>query len=249
MRMKRIVYLWMSFCCGLISINAQTTYHYDVNNDGEVTISDVIAVINDILYPPEAIDLGLPSGTKWASCNIGTTRPEEAGEYYAWGQVYEVEDYTWSSYVHCDGKESTCHDLGDNISGTDYDVARAKWGTKWQMPSLSDFRELFDNCTTEWTTMKDLNGNSVIGRKYTSKKNGKSIFFPAAGYRASTSLLDNGNYGFYWISQKEHISGYLDPEQAVYSALFLRISSSSSQPQGFQYAERFYGFMVRPISR
>ena len=92
MRMKRIVFLMMSLCCGLWYANAQTTYHYDVNNDGEVNISDAIMVVNDILNPPEAIDLGLPSGTKWASCNVGTTKPEEAGDYFAWGQVFGVED-------------------------------------------------------------------------------------------------------------------------------------------------------------
>ena len=245
--MKKTVFLLMSLCCGLWNANAQTTFHYDVNNDGEVNISDVINVINDILYNKpigEAIDLGLPSGTKWASYNVGATKPEEAGDYYAWGQNYVSEGYTWSAYLFCNGTQETCQDLGDNISGTGFDVARLKWGSKWRMPTSSDFREMTSNCTTEWTTV-----NGVIGRKYTSKKNGKSIFFPAAGYRASTSVLESGNYGFYWTSEKEPFSGYLQPEQTVYSACYWRIDSSSEPPQGFLYAARVYGFMVRPISR
>ena len=149
--------------------------------------------------PAEAIDLGLPSGTKWASCNVGASKPEEYGGYYAWGETEEKEVYKWSTYIHCDGSSSTCHDLGSDISGTEYDVAHVKWGGNWCMPTLDDIDELLDNCTSEWTTL-----NGVNGRKFTSKINGNSIFLPAAGYRWDWDggLSRAGERGLYWSSSQ-----------------------------------------------
>lgn len=72
---------------------------------------------------PHLIDLGLPSGTKWACCNVGANMPERPGGFYAWGETEEKEVYDWSTYIHCDGSMETCHDLGENIAGTQYDVA------------------------------------------------------------------------------------------------------------------------------
>jgi uncharacterized protein (TIGR02145 family) len=148
----------------------------------------------------------LPSRTKWASCNVGATKPEEYGGYYAWGETEEKEVYDWSTYTHCDGSSSTCHDLGSDISGTEYDVAHVKWGGNWVMPTLDDIKELFDNCTAEWTTL-----NGVNGRKLTSNINGNSIFLPAAGwrYRRDDYLINAGLDCYYWSStQSPSDSGY-----------------------------------------
>ena len=90
----------------------------------------------------EAIDLGLPSGTKWASCNVGATKPEAYGCYFAWGETTEKEALDWATYIHCDGSKDICHDLGESISGTEYDVANMKWGGNWQMPTLEQLEEL-----------------------------------------------------------------------------------------------------------
>ena len=111
----------------------------------------------------EWVDLGLPSGLKWASCNVGASAPEDYGDYYAWGET-EAK------------KESKIIDIGINISGTKYDVAHVKWGGTWRMPTKADFEELIDNCEWEWTTRNEVNGCKVI-----SKKNGESIFIPAPG--------------------------------------------------------------------
>ena len=187
--------------------------------------------------PAEAIDLGLPSGTKWASCNVGATKPEEYGSYYAWGETEEKEVYDWSNYIHCDGSGDTCHDLGPDISGTEYDVAHVKWGGKWCMPTLDEIKELLDNCTNEWTTL-----NGVNGRMFTSKINGKSIFFPAAGYRWSGDLDSPGECGYYWLSkQTTQIPGFSDGAYAL--------GFQSSGTAGLHEGSRYPGHSVRPVLR
>lgn len=144
------------------------------------------------------VDLGLPSGTMWASFNVGASTPEECGGYYAWGETKEKDVYDWSTYIHCDGSSSICHDLGDDISGTEYDVAHVKWGGNWYMPTMNEINELFDNCTSEWMTL-----NGVNGRKFTSNINGNSIFLPAAGCRWSDNLRYVGDNGLFWSSTSD----------------------------------------------
>lgn len=147
---------------------------------------------------PHAIDLGLPSGTKWACCNVGADKPEAYGGYYAWGETEEKSNYDWSTYIHCDGSAGTCHDLGSDIAGTQYDVAHVKWGGSWVVPSTEQQNELRDNCTYERTTV-----NGVKGEKFTSKTNGGSIFLPGAGIRNLTDIYgtdDSDSQGYYWSS-------------------------------------------------
>jgi hypothetical protein len=196
--MKRVVLFFAFLWLGIIGVSAQVD-RCDVNGDGEVDIVDVTYVINHILgkgeaSTPEAVDLGLPSGTKWASFNVGATKPEEYGGYYAWGETEEKERYDWDTYIHCDGASNTCHDLGSDISGTQYDIAHVKWGGNWCMPTYEDFEELNDNCTSEWTTL-----NGVNGRKFTGP-NGNSIFLPAAGSYWHSNLSQAGSNGEYWSS-------------------------------------------------
>lgn len=150
----------------------------------------VSVTVNDdapISYPacpdenhPHLIDLGLPSGTKWACCNVGADKPEAFGGRYAWGATEEN-----GSYATADS----------DISGSQNDVAHVKWGSNWRMPTKDNIMELLNNCTSEWATP-----NNVEGRKFTSKINGSSIFLPAAGSRWSGELYDVGTRGEYWSS-------------------------------------------------
>ena len=128
---------------------------------------------------PHIIDLGLPSGTKWACCNVGADKPEAYGGKYAWGETNEKSNCNWNTYIHCDGSEVTCHDLGFDIAGTQNDVAHVQWGGSWVMPSLEQMNELLDNCSSEWTTL-----NGINGYKFTAT-NGGSVFLPAAGHHLS----------------------------------------------------------------
>lgn len=184
--------------------------------------------------PAEAIDLGLPSGTKWASCNVGATRTEEYGGYYAWGETKEKDTYTWENYIHCDGTYDTCHDFCEDITGTEYDVAHLKWGGNWYMPTWNDIKELLDYCDVEWTTL-----NGVNGKKFTSKINGNSIFLPAAGYRWDGDLKYAVETGDYWSSTK--VSG---GQSAVH---YLHFYSGTIYPN--MASQYVYGRTVRPIAR
>ena len=140
---------------------------------------------------PHMIDLGLPSGTKWACCNVGASNPEDYGGYFAWGETTEKSSYTEENYL--DGKGIN-YDIGKDIAGTQYDSATVNWGSPWVMPSLEQMNELKNSCTSEWTTE-----NGVNGRRFTSA-NGASIFLPAAGIRSSDELVSAGSYGGYWSS-------------------------------------------------
>ena len=130
------------------------------------------------------VDLGL--SVKWATCNVGTTKPEGYGDYFAWGETRSKSYYNGSSYTYYDNPTTL------PLSA---DAARANWGGKWRMPTIDEFEELRNNCTWKWTTQ-----NGVNGYKVTSNSNGNYIFLPAAGYRDLGSLYGAGDYGYYWSS-------------------------------------------------
>jgi len=183
---------------------------------------------------PHMIDLGLPSGTKWACCNVGATTPEGYGGYYAWGETEEKSDYSWESYAYTiydsDGNVYGCTNIGSDIAGTSYDVAHVKWGGSWHMPTLAQIQELVNNCTWSWQ-------NGVYGRLVTGP-NGNSIFLPAAGYRYGTSLNIAGSYGGYWSSTAN--------EDGFYSAYYLGFNGGGNYWSD-DY-NRSVGQSVRPVA-
>ena len=177
----------------------------------------------------DAIDLGLPSGTKWASWNVGASAPEEYGGYYAWGETEEKEVYDWNTYKYCNGDYWDYVNIGDDIAGTEYDVAHVKWGGSWRMPSLDQIQELLDICTRTWTQQNDVNGTLVTG------PNGNSIFLPAAGYRMYDRLGDEGLFGSYWSSSvnSDYVAAY--------------VLSFYSSDWGCNEGIRYTGFSVRAV--
>ena len=156
----------------------------------------------------EAVDLGLPSGTKWANMNVGAKKPEDYGIYFAWAETrgypagtqrkFDVPSYKWF-----DAAKGTytkyCADGGfgnvDNIKflPLEDDAAHANWGGSWRLPQFDEILELVDNTTHEWTTL-----NGVEGCKLTSKSNGNSVFFPATGCYGPNGIGSQGEYGYYW---------------------------------------------------
>ena len=158
------------------------------------------------------VDLGLESGTKWATCNVGATKPTEYGDYFAWGETKPKEDYSWETYKLRENKKMDdewgftkyCTDsyygTVDNkkVLYAEDDAATANWGSAWRMPTKDEIEELLDGCFWEW--VNDFNGSGVRGRLGTSKKNGATIFLPATGYRYDTDFYSVGNYGNYWSS-------------------------------------------------
>ena len=171
------------------------------------------------------VDLGL--SVCWADWNVGASSPEGYGDYYAWGETTTKSDYAESSYQYHNGSYVN---IGSNISGTRYDVARAQWGGSWRMPTKAEFQELKDRCTWTWTTYNNVNGYKVTG------PNGNSIFLPAAGLRNGTELSNRGSSGYYW-------SGSLN--EGYQSNAFSLYFDSSDRFVGSSYRES--GRTVRPV--
>lgn len=155
----------------------------------------------------EYVDLGLPSGTLWATCNIGADTPEDYGDYFAWGETSTKNLYKWSTYRYCNGSATTLTKYCDNASYgnngfTDNltvleesdDAANVNWGTNWRMPTKEEWGELLNNTTNSWTTQ-----NGVHGYLFTAS-NGRTLFLPAAGYRNENNLINDGSFGYYWSS-------------------------------------------------
>ena len=174
----------------------------------------------------------MPSGTKWACCNVGADKPESYGGYYAWGETEEKDVYSVDNYLYYDSSSKTYLDLGD-IAGTQYDVAHMNWSGSWQMPNIDQIEELLIYCSNEWTTL-----NGVYGLKCTGL-NGGAIFLPAAGFRKYENFGDVGNYGNYW-------STTTNPEdlKQIMSIYFGKLSSIWHYDRS-----RWMGYSVRPISK
>ncbi len=181
-----------------------------------------------------AVDLGLPSGTKWANMNVGATFPEDYGDYFAWGETEPKDSYTWSTYKWCNGTSSSmtkyCAVDNKTILDQEDDAAYVNWGRDWRMPTNEEQKELIDNCKWTWTALNGVNGYMV-----TSKINGNSIFLPAAGYILSEKLRNAGTNGYCWSSS-------LRTSNSSYAS-----SLSYSTTVGYSYNYRYYGNSVRAV--
>lgn len=204
-----------------------------MNYDG--TNFNVIGIESQVAAAPDgAVDLALPSGVLWADKNIGATTPYEDGLYFSWGNItghtgddgYDFGTDNEGPYASTPGAELT----GNIPTNTTYDAARHNMGAPWRMPTVGEFQELVANCDSEWT-----DEDGVAGRRFTSRINGNSIFFPAAGYRYGTGLLNHGSGGNYW-------SASLYSQTYGYNLYFL---SGGVDPANA--SNRFYGFSVRAV--
>jgi hypothetical protein len=194
----------------------------------------------------EYVDLGLPSGTLWATCNVGANAPEVYGDYFAWGETAPKETYDCSTYRYCNGSENTltkyCNNANYGYNGftdtlnaleaTD-DVAIANWGSDWRMPTYEEFVELKNNCTKVWTTLNGVNGNLLTG------PNGNSIFLPVAGCYNSSGASDVGIIGHYLSSSFRN--GSIQDQNPW--CFFIAYDGYCTLVGG----GRYYGFSVRPV--
>ena len=171
-----------------------------------------------------AVDLGL--SVKWATCNVGATSPEDYGNYFAWGETSTKTSYTGAN------SKTYKKSMGDIGGDSRYDAATANWGSGWRLPTESEFVELKDNCTWTWTTRNGVNGCEVK-----SKKNGNSIFLPAAGSCEGDTPHYQGSYSYYWSST---------PEDNTYGAYLLYFDSRRHDP--YWKLGRYFGFSVRPVA-
>ena len=204
----------------------------------------------------EYVDLGLPSGLKWAKCNIGATSETEDGVYFQWGDIsgiggsllgkYSDEKYSWTTDPFNNGSSSYDETYFNSVKDTvcpnnvltkEYDAATQIMGDEWRMPTYAEFYELFDNTTNEWIT--NFNNTGVNGRKFTSKTDtSKYIFIPAAGYCNNGSVNSGGRHGYVWSSSLR--------TDSTDEARNLELDSDLCYMPSIY---RFYGFVVRGIRK
>lgn len=224
------------FSIAINNLKSETTYYYRtcLNLDGKYYYGTVSTFKTkaDEITPGQEVDLGL--SVKWGGWNVGASSPEGYGGYFAWGETEEKTNYSFTTYKYYydtdgDGYKEYAK-IGNNICGTQYDVARQKWGGSWRMPTYDELSELRSKCTWTWITYKGINGYKVTG------PNGNSIFLPAAGYRVGTSLRSQGSYGGYW-------SGTLSENDSYY-AWNLCLDNRNHYLDCYT---RDFGYTVRPV--
>ncbi len=191
------------------------------------------------------VDLGLPSGTIWATRNVGATTPGGYGSYFAWGETAPKTRYYWDTYkygyLNNEGygrftKYVVDASLGpvDNLRVLEPmdDAATVNWGNGWRMPTSSEWDELCRNTTSVWTTQNGVNGRLFTG------SNGKSLFLPAAGEKTADNFYSAGNHGYYWSSS---LYGY-----GFYAASF-EFTSTHCPYSSNDHSDRYSGHSVRPV--
>ncbi|MCQ2315365.1 MAG: hypothetical protein MJZ85_01580 [Bacteroidales bacterium] len=238
-----------SFTSSITGLTASTRYYvraYATNSNGtsygeqkEFTSED--PNVGGHVY----VDLGLPSGRLWAACNVGADNPESYGSYFAWGEFLTKNDYDWDEYKWANGSYNTLTKYNTNSSyGTvdnktvleiNDDVAHVKWGHDWRMPTVDEWQELYDNTTSEWTTVDETRGILLTSKMpgYTDK----TLFLPAAGYKIGETKGGEGTDGHYWSSSL--FSSY---PRTAYHMFF---DADNVNPQDVY--DRPSGFSVRPV--
>jgi hypothetical protein len=211
---------------GKVHANTILVMYYDGTQFNVISIQSQTAAA-----PTGFVDLALPSGLLWCEHNVGATTPYEHGLYFSWGNVEghaEGSGYDFSDAVYAQTAGAA---LTGNIAvGNTYDMARHNMGAPSRLPTMGEFQELVNNCTSEWT-----DEDGVTGRRFTSNINGNSVFFPASGRYYGTTLSNRGSNGDYWSST------YISETDAR----GLRFNSSEVNPTG--NSNRRIGFTVRAV--
>ena len=218
-----------AFPMGKVKNNTILVMNYDGTNFNVIGIESQVAPT-----PDGAVDLALPSGVLWADKNVGASTPYEDGLYFSWGNVightgddgYDFGTGNDGPYASTPGAELT----GNIAPSNTYDAARHNMGAPWRMPTVGEFQELVANCDSEWT-----DEDGVTGRRFTSRINGNSIFFPASGIRYGAGLDSHGSSGLYWSSS-------LYSQAYGYGLHFYSGGVNPANDNG-----RFYGLSVRAV--
>ena len=196
----------------------------------------------------DCVDLGL--SVKWATCNVGASKPEDGGSFFAWAETKPKDNYSWGSYKWAKDYDPESNsffltkyneDPHGGVQDGKYriepedDPARVNWGGSWRVPTYAELMEFLQNTDSEWTRQ-----NGVWGRLFTSKVPGhtdKSIFLPAAGHREFTTTDEEGTHGYYWTSECV--------ASGIWSlAHFYYLHSGTVDDSK---CDRCYGRMVRPV--
>lgn len=187
------------------------------------------------------VDLGLPSGVLWASCNVGAISSEGCGDYFSWGETQLKSVYNWSTYKYCKGDYDQLikycnnsnfgyNDYSDNLNTLQPrdDAARTNWGSGWRIPTIIEWMELYQNTTSIWETI-----NGVKGRLFVAP-NGNSVFLPVTGFFWESRVYYS-DFGYYWSS-----SLFSDPHTAYNFVITL-------DDYGISVSGRYNGLSIRPV--
>lgn len=238
-----LTYIWTSSDGGVAVVNpngiVRTTGYGRCTitataNDGSGVKAECVIYVHTMHYGRAYVDLGLPSGTLWAACNVGANFPADYGDLFAWGEVDTKSVYDWSTYLDStDGTKDSFYKYYDYKVKPELDleddVAYRKWGEGWRMPSDDQFTELREKCTWTWTKENDINGYNVVG------PNGNYIFLPAAGCYRDDSSGNVGSTGNYW--SRTH-SWYPYASSDIYfNSTYVKKTNTN----------RFFGQSVRPV--
>lgn len=227
----------IAFSAGVSDLKENTTYycqavctHYEHNfyaNIVKFTTGSASAPDSSHEY----VDLGL--SVKWATCNVGASKPEEYGDYFAWGETAPKNDYSGDTYF--DVFSTEYNGYGDKYQlDSEDDAATVRLGANWRIPTCKEFSDLMNECTWTWTTKNGVNGYEVTG------PSGKSIFMPAAGYRMGNELRDEGSCGNYWIDYV-----YVLPFANATGLASCVSFSSNNVRDSYNYAPS--GLTIRPV--
>ena len=250
---KTIIIAGLLLVAGVQTIWAQKMV---VTMSDDTKVEYDLSEVKDIMFEEEAdphewVDLGLPSGTLWATCNIGANSPEESGDFFAWGETEPRTGFNWTVYEHCNGSENTLKkycaqsDWGNDGFTDDLtellpedDAATVLWGSNWQMPSLEQVQELC-TCSSIGTSI-----NGVSGRKIFSKIDPQNvwIFLPNTGWRQGRNYNDR-SYGYYW--GRTLYSSNSNYATGIYSNnSYVGTDNGSNNPN-----KRCYGRPIRPVRK
>ena len=218
-----------AYLSNLTDLIDYTTYYvraYATNSEGTAYGEEIsFTTLDDgFINGYEYVDLGLPSGVKWATLNVGATNPTERGSIFAWGELEAKAEYLESN--------CTTYGLDFDISGNpEYDAARAQWGGTWRMPTREEYDELLNNCTWEWEVQNGVGGKKVTG------PNGYYIFMPITGYQYGTSYYME-DFGYYWTSTP------VDSYDNLSFDFFFDMEYNLS----IGWDDRCYGQPIRPVT-
>lgn len=218
---KSILFSLFAFCATVLP--AQTI----VNTSQDCAKNDrTVDIRASVSHSGEYVDLGL--SVRWATCNVGATTPEGYGDYFAWGETTTKAIYNWSTYFDYNKYTESCEyysDYGKTVLESRHDAAYVNWGGSWRMPTGTEWEELMDNCTWEWTTQNEKNGYKV-----TSKIEGythKFIFLPLGDYWSSSLKLGDSEGAYrlsiIWLPEVDYVNA------------------------SYGVSRRYYGFSVRPV--
>ncbi len=232
--MKKYIYIITFFSFQLAAHGQTVNVHfkngqqiqYNADNVDYVDFSEKAA--DPTLSAGKVVDLGL--SVYWASCNLGAEKPEESGEYYAWGETKPKSKYSESNYSYYNDNTASYIDIGNNISGTSYDAATFNLGNDWRIPTKDEMDELKNKCKWEWKQVSGINGFMVTG------PNGNTIFLPASGYHYSYISHLNEDLA-YWTAT---------PTSSKTTAYALQGHSSFYDVFSAMY--RYAGYSIRPVT-